>query len=327
MNAIFLKDLTVRAPTMDDAQAITDLINAADIVLTGEKDFELDSLLTEWGTPNFNMATDAWVVTASDGTIVGYEILYDTADDGRIWTDGYVHPNYFGQGIGTQLLRLAEARAHERFPEFSAQVPITMETTVYSHDTGARQMLEAEGYATVRHFWRMVIEMTDAPATPVLPEGITIRTFVPNQDEQATYSMVQKAFEDHWGHAAIPYEDWLHSHFNRENFDPTLYFLAVKADDTRSIIGAVLCNLRVEDAGWIRSVGVLREGRGKGVAMALLRQAFGEFYRRGRRWVGLGVDSQNPTGATRLYERAGMHITRRYDIYQKVLRPGQPSEA
>ena len=56
--------------------------------------------------------------------------------------------------------------------------------------------------------------------------------------------------------------------------------------------------------------------------MALLLHSFGEFYRRGRHTVGLGVDSQNLTGATRLYERAGMHVARIYIAYEKELRAG-----
>jgi ribosomal protein S18 acetylase RimI-like enzyme len=35
--------------------------------------------------------------------------------------------------------------------------------------------------------------------------------------------------------------------------------------------------------------------------------------------VGLEVDSENESGATRLYERAGMHVTRRYATYEKAL--------
>jgi ribosomal protein S18 acetylase RimI-like enzyme len=33
----------------------------------------------------------------------------------------------------------------------------------------------------------------------------------------------------------------------------------------------------------------------------------------------LGVDAENTTGAVRLYERAGMFVERRYDLYRKEL--------
>jgi ribosomal protein S18 acetylase RimI-like enzyme len=69
----------------------------------------------------------------------------------------------------------------------------------------------------------------------------------------------------------------------------------------------------------VYDLGVGRAWRGRGIGEALLRHAFGVFHTRGFRLVGLGVDSQNLTGATRLYERAGMRIERQYDVYAKGL--------
>ena len=72
----------------------------------------------------------------------------------------------------------------------------------------------------------------------------------------------------------------------------------------------------------MNSLSVLRPWRRKGLGLALLHHAFGEFYRRGYHKAALYVDAQNLTGATRLYERAGMHIVRQFDKYEKELRPG-----
>lgn len=49
---------------------------------------------------------------------------------------------------------------------------------------------------------------------------------------------------------------------------------------------------------------------------------FGLFYRRGKRKMALYVDAQSLTGASRLYERAGMHVVRQFDQYEKELRAG-----
>jgi len=67
---------------------------------------------------------------------------------------------------------------------------------------------------------------------------------------------------------------------------------------------------------------VLRPWRRRGLALALLHHTFGEFYRRGKRRVGLGVDADSLTGALRLYEKAGMHPIRQYASFEKELRPG-----
>jgi len=55
------------------------------------------------------------------------------------------------------------------------------------------------------------------------------------------------------------------------------------------------------------------------LGLALLHHAFTEFWRRGERAVALGVDAENPTGATRLYERAGMHMLFDAVVYEKQL--------
>jgi len=74
--------------------------------------------------------------------------------------------------------------------------------------------------------------------------------------------------------------------------------------------------------GWIGTIAVRRPWRKKGLGLALLRHTFGEFYQRGTNTIGLGVDSANLTGATRLYERAGMVVAGEFAMYEKELRAG-----
>ena len=60
--------------------------------------------------------------------------------------------------------------------------------------------------------------------------------------------------------------------------------------------------------GFVDWLGVRPQWRRRGLGRALLLHAFRELHERGAGRVGLGVDSQNPTGATRLYESVGMHV-------------------
>jgi GNAT superfamily N-acetyltransferase len=71
--------------------------------------------------------------------------------------------------------------------------------------------------------------------------------------------------------------------------------------------------------GWIRWLFVRRPWRRQGLGMALLQNAFRQFHVRGQRKVGLGVDAESPTGATRLYERAGMRVVEETVVYRKEL--------
>jgi ribosomal protein S18 acetylase RimI-like enzyme len=77
------------------------------------------------------------------------------------------------------------------------------------------------------------------------------------------------------------------------------------------------------EKGWVDDLGVRRAWRRRGLALALLQHSFREFYKRGTRKVGLGVDASSLTGATRLYEKAGMHVARQFNSYFKVLRDGE----
>ena len=67
------------------------------------------------------------------------------------------------------------------------------------------------------------------------------------------------------------------------------------------------------------ALGVRRPWRGRGVGRALLLHTFGEFHRRGVDRVSLGVDAENPTGATRLYESVGMNTVLEQSVYEKSL--------
>ncbi len=81
-------------------------------------------------------------------------------------------------------------------------------------------------------------------------------------------------------------------------------------------------NQYLNGKGWVSPLSVRSPWRRRGIGLALLHQTFSEFYRRGTPKVALYVDSQNLSGATRLYERAGMHVVQLHHQYEKELRPG-----
>jgi ribosomal protein S18 acetylase RimI-like enzyme len=78
------------------------------------------------------------------------------------------------------------------------------------------------------------------------------------------------------------------------------------------------------DWGWIGMLGVREGWRRRGLGLALLRESFRRFRSTGETTVALGVDVENPTGATRLYERAGMRVLWQADVWEKELRAAAP---
>jgi mycothiol synthase len=297
---------TMRAPRQDEAQAVTELVVACDVHELGAPDFELDDLLTDWNMPGFDLAQDA-VVVSEDDRLVAYAGFIRND-----YVDVYVHPDHRNRGLGTRLLEWAERRGHERTPPGEE---LRLGQVVTSTHEGARMLLESRGYTPVRTYWRMTMPLEERPPPPVWPEGIGVRTFDQERDTRAVYALIQDAFGDNERHTAESFEEWQAFMIDRDAFEPGLWFIA---ESKGEIVGCVLCP-NYEDEGWIRQLAVAREWRRRGLGTALLRQAMSEFSRRGRRELGLVVDSWNRTGAKELYERAGMTVAREHVRYEKAL--------
>jgi mycothiol synthase len=255
---------------------------------------------------------------APDGQIAAYASVIQRRNV-QFFFEARVHPAYRGQGLGSHLLALVEQRAAELVPLAPPDAQVTLSGWCYSANQAAKQLLEAAGFVCNRHTWAMAIELPDPPAPPAWPAGITLRPFVAERDARAVFEADEEAFQDHWGYLPNTFENWYRRRIaSDDNFDPSLWFIAM---DGEEIAGMTLCGYYLQD-GIVNILGVRRPWRRHGLGLALLHHAFGEFYRRGTRKVTLGVDSQNLTGATRIYKRAGMYIELSYDQYEKELRPG-----
>jgi len=163
----------------------------------------------------------------------------------------------------------------------------------------------------------METELHEAPPQPHWPEGISMRTFASDQDERAVFEAVEDAFRDTWGRPRGTFERFV-GMTERENFDPSLWFLAMDGDE---IAGITLCKTLAGE-GWVDVVGVRRPWRNRGLGLALLRHALTKYHRRGTHKISLSVDAESITGAPRLYGRAGMRVRESYIIHLKELRPG-----
>jgi mycothiol synthase len=280
-----------------------------------------EELHREWLTEGFALEKDAWVVETSDGRIVGYEEFFNRHAHASLNGDGYVHPDFMGRGIGTAMLHTLDKRAHEEMKLAEPSLRVFIRNHMAIGDKAGRAMHENEGYKAIRFSWRMEINLEE-PAPPAWPAGIELRPFDLNEHNRTVFEADEEAFRDHWGHTPGNYERWQHHMIGSEKFDPSLWFIAWDGDQ---IAGYSLCRFRM-GIGWVGSLGVRQPWRKKGLGLALLLYSFGEFYKRGMKTVGLIVDAANPTGATRLYQKAGMRVANEYVTYEKEYRPGREPE-
>ena len=284
-----------------------EVLNAPLRAAYGEDSYSASELRNWLTSPKVDPKRDIRLAE-EDGRVIGYVDVDPLGSDPvRWWSDVRVHPDADVPAVAPELLKWAEARAGSGIVRvWTASLLEEM-----------REAYEAAGFRPTRHSFRMAIELAGEPETPTWPAGISVRSFRPG-DEQVVYDAVNETWVDTWQPMEDSYEEWAHWSYDREDFDPSLWFLAFDGEDAA---GFSLCQPSETraDTGWVNLLGVRRPWRRRGLGEALLRHSFVEFRRRGFPRAGLGVDAESPTGATRLYERAGMRVDRRTDFYEKEL--------
>ena len=303
-----MEDVVVRRLTLEDAEGVASLLLARDRADFGEDDpleFRAKDLREWWAMGEPGLATDGWVAVREDET-VAYALARREGDLVSLADESCVHPGARGLGIGSHLVAEAEQWARERgIARFQVHVV----------NDGGRELALQRGHELVRFFWRMEIELREEPPLPELPAGIAIREYRPGEDDEAVHAMHQEAFAEHWDFTPSLLEDWLRWRHTRSDYHPSLWRIA---EEDGEIAGAALC-FGEGRFGWVLDLAVRPASRRAGLGLVLLQSGFAALWRNGHARVGLEVDSENETGATRLYERAGMKVTRRYATYEKVL--------
>jgi mycothiol synthase len=301
--------VTWRAPTEADIPAWVDLLAAVESVdRTGEviDAAEIEALL---GLSYLDPAHDVRLGWDGD-TPVGFASVLDPAREAprRISIEGAVRPDRRRRGIGDALLEWAVGRAQERAVERPVDGDGWLEVGAGEGDTGREALFRAHGFAPVRYYFEMRRSLATAVAVPAVPRGLTLAPFDRARDEDVRAAH-NEAFRDHWGSSPLDAETWSTWVTGDRDFRPDCSFIVLDGDD---VAGYALNALHPADwpglgfrEGWTHQLGVRRPWRGRGVARALLHATMRAFRAEGMDYATLDVDSENPTGALALYQRAG----------------------
>lgn len=303
MSSLPPEGLGERPAARDDAVAVAALLRADEEAVTGGSRIGVADLLDWWARTD--LANDSWLLEG-DGRLLACGWL----EPGDGYATGFVvvHPDARGLGLDVALLDRSEARTQELGLARIRQLAIAA-------DDEMRALFEDRGYREVRRFYEMGIDLADEPPAPELPSGYAIDTFR-EADARAWHAAANEAFADEWGFQGMPFEEWRQLRLQAPDFDPTLWFLIRDGDELAAI---ARCDAGRREGGFIGMLGVRKPWRRRGFGHALLLHAFRDFRRRGFERAALGVDSENPTGATRLYERAGMRVETEYVTFEREL--------
>lgn len=304
----------VRTATLDDIAAVAAVGRACDLEDFGEVDMHEDWLRDDWVRPRFDPSTDAWVVSEPGGEVVAAAYTWDEEPFTIFDSGGWVHPGHRGLGIGTALALAVERRAERDRAKVQPGSAPRVHQSFDADAPGARILFEGLGYALEREFLHMQIDVPAGFDPGDAPAGIAIRPRL-EADDPAIFVVMDEGFRRHWGYRPQPYEEWLQQWLASATYDPVLWLVAHEGDE---IVGAMQGNV-TDGRGWIGDLAVRDAWRRRGIGEALLKEAFALFAARGVPTVMLNVDRDNTTGATRLYERAGMRLRRRWLIVAKTL--------
>lgn len=277
--------------TLDDVDAVLALFQRYDEVEIGSSDMDPEDIELQLRTP------DAVTVLArTDGALWGYAHLAPTGD----------------LETATDPVDSAFRAQQERLLDWAVIEATAREIPILHHWTGARPdgagaLLADRGFLHVRTSWGMRRPLGEPVEPPVWPTGVEVRPFLPDRHAEALWALVQLGFAGTYGSRRRTLAEW------------TRVFLgpgtdAVCAWSGSDLVGAAVLSLR-EATGFVPQVVVHPEHRGRGIALAVLREAFGRFAAQGRDTT-LSVDGTNDRAA-RLYRTAGMHADVTYHHWER----------
>jgi len=302
---------SLRPPTRADAVLVVDIMNTCQAALGDEPDMSVEELLKDWAGADLD--DEAVLVVGPDGQVVGFADLMNRRYV-QVNVYAYALPGSYQAAVFDRLRLWGEtwAASHKHLGEGVEQTEVHFFRR--ANDEAACVALKSAGYENVRTHYVMAAELIEAPPEPVWPEGVSVRTYRPGEDDDAVFLGGEESFQDMWNRPPSTKERWLQP-AQAESFDPTLWFLP-NDTTTGDVCGVCLCSV-VAGVGEVDILGIRRPWRRQGLGLALLQHAFAVFWQRGVRTARLTVDASSPTGAPRLYERAGFRVEKQYARYMK----------
>ncbi|MBA3384586.1 MAG: GNAT family N-acetyltransferase [Actinobacteria bacterium] len=306
--------MSLRPPRDDDFDEILALMNRHQLAAFGEADVVADELRTWFATPTLDPDRDIRLL-ARDGSLVGYADTEHAAATDRWWSDVKVDPEVEIDDVLPKLVAWLDERTGSGI------------VRVWSA-AGDGRVVDAYtrlGFAPHRHSYRMEMSLDGNERESSWPRGICVREFTLD-DAVGVYEATVEVWRDASDPIEESFDEWRRWTTEREGFDPSLWLLALDGDD---LAGMSLCRQDDTDstAGYVAILGVRRQWRRQGLGEALLLHSFDAFRERGYTRATLGVDASSPTGATRLYERAGMSVYRDTVFLERAARPTSGTRA
>ena len=284
--------LTTRPLTREDSRSVFELIAAQELEDTGRVDIEEADLISDWNRPSHDLAARSIAVLDGERIVAYGELV------GADRADAAVHPEFRGRGIGTWIAGWIREAAR-RLGSTVVGMP------VFVGSAGDRLLADL-GYHVRWNSW--VLQLPAGAEVPAreLPPGYAIREAHP-ADLHAVHDVLEDAFLEWSVRERESFEDFTASTLGRPGFEP--WNLRVVTDPAGEVVGVAVVIL-ADDTAFVDRLATRADHRNRGIAQALLVDAFAQGRAHGATVSELSTDSR--TGALGLYEKVGMVVTSNY---------------
>jgi ribosomal protein S18 acetylase RimI-like enzyme len=229
-------------------------------------------------------------------------------------------PEWREKGIEQAMISWCETRLRNIAADHPQDSKRFFQTDSNSMKPGFSKVLETLDYKAIRFFIEMSRSLENIPAAN-LPEGIEVRK-VREQDTRKIWNASIEAFRDHWGYSQPTEEDYL-SFKGSKYWQPHLWQVAWDGDEVVSSVMNYIDHdhnkRHNRKRGWTETISTRREWRRRGIAKALIVRSMHMHKEKGMTEVGLGVDTNNPSGALKLYKSLGFEEYKTGMTYRKEM--------
>ena len=282
--------LTTRPLRLTDSRAVFELMAAQELADTGHVEIEESDIISDWARPSHDLTRRSVGVLDGDELVAYAELM------GADRADTSVLPSHRGRGIGTWLADWIQRLGHE--------VGSTVVGMAVPQGSPGDRLLESLGFHV--RWTSRVLTLPHGATIPArdLPSDYAIRPAAPH-DLRAAHDVLEDAFLEWSERERESFDDFEAATTGRPGFEP--WNLRIVLDPQDDVVGASLVLVSDDGAtGYVDRLAVRRDHRNRGLAQALLVDAFAAARAHGTTTSQLGTDSR--TGALGLYERVGMVV-------------------
>lgn len=309
------QEFTARRLTRGDLPEVWELLQVINRVDDNDYYEAVHDLERQYEDPRSNPITDARIFRNLAGKLVAFARVFampKPTNENIAFLSCEVAPEARAQGLEQECIDWMEERATERLAEIAQAedadaLPRAMRVD-YPKDSAFLAIYRARGFEHVRSSYNMQRDLDEPIPPSPLPPNLTLHTLEPEMDD-AVRETFNESFRDHWGHEDASPEVWQTSVADVSDLRRDLSLVVKDGDETVAFCinfeNTADNERRGIRRGWVGILGTRRTWRKRGIASALLAESMRRFREAEFDWLGIGVDTENLSGALHLYESMG----------------------